>query len=61
METNVEEEKYTLEQLIAQFFRDEGFMQRAIIQTETGVFENYQEVNYEYEARKLVDLIYSED
>lgn len=61
METNVEEEKYNLEQLIAQFFRDEGFMQRAIIQTETGVFENYQEVNYEYEARKLVDLIYQED
>ena len=61
METNVEEEKYNLQQLIANFFETEGFLQRQVTMDGHGVYENYQEVNYEYEARKLVDLIYSED
>lgn len=61
METNVEEEKYNLQQLIANFFETEGFLQRQVTMDGNGVYENYQEVNYEYEARKLVDLIYQED
>lgn len=60
METNIEEEKYNLQQLIASFFETEGFLQRQVTVDSSGVYENYQEINYEYEARKLVDLIYSE-
>ena len=59
MEVSVEEERYALEQLITQFFKDEGFMQRYVFQDEEGVYENYQEVTAEYEASKLVDKIYS--
>ena len=61
MDISEEEYRYSLEQLFAQFFKDEGFMQRVVIQNEDGVYENYQEVNAEYEASKLVNKIYSKE
>lgn len=58
MNITVEEEKHSLKQLIAEYLKKEDFMQRTVEDTIDGVYENFRELDYDYEASKLVDLIY---
>lgn len=60
MNITIEEEKHSLKQLIAEYLRKEGFIQRIVEDTIDGVYENFRELDCDYEASKLVDLIYLE-